>query len=76
MLLSEFRVTREQLDGLKKYKYSSSTSSLIDNNFLLPGFWNLIQKRLPRNLSPNLITLAGKLVIEVLIFWKVRICLA
>jgi phosphatidylglycerophosphate synthase len=62
MLFSEFRISPQALEGLKRHKYSTSSSSIIDNTYVLPLVWDTLEKLVPRRFSPNSLTFLGFLV--------------
>lgn len=51
-------LTKEQLQGLKKYKYSAIDTSPLSQYVMHPT-WNTIVKIIPKFIAPNLITFAG-----------------
>lgn len=61
-MFSEYRISPKQLKGLKSYKYASETNSLLDNCYVMPAFWNFLERLVPRSMSPNTVTLSGLIV--------------
>ncbi|XP_029510094.1 ethanolaminephosphotransferase 1-like [Oncorhynchus nerka] len=57
MALYEY-VTRDQLSGFDKYKYSAVDSNPL-SVYVMHPFWNSVVKVMPRWLAPNLITFTG-----------------
>ncbi|XP_029966506.1 ethanolaminephosphotransferase 1-like [Salarias fasciatus] len=57
MALYEY-VTKEQLAGFDKYKYSAVDSNPL-SVYVMHPFWNFVVKFLPTWLAPNLITFTG-----------------
>lgn len=51
-------LSKEALEHLKSYKYSSVDKSLI-SNYILRHYWNGFVKLLPMWLAPNMVTLLG-----------------
>ncbi|KAI5454806.1 hypothetical protein NCC49_003689 [Naganishia albida] len=52
------KLSNEQLQGLKLYKYSGVDKSVLSKTILTP-YWNNLVKLFPRYIAPNTITLMG-----------------
>ena len=53
-------LTKEEVDKVKKYKYTTSPATYMDGVF--DPWWNFCVRLLPASVSPNLITCSGMLV--------------
>ena len=54
------KLSKEQLEHLKNYKYVTSEWTFLDNKY--NHFWEFTVNCLPRNIAPNLITLCGAIM--------------
>ena len=55
---TEFSITKEEFEGLSKYKYSCCDDSPL-TKYILHPFWDYCTKFMPVWLAPNVITLLG-----------------
>ena len=53
-------LTKEEVDKIKKYKYSTSPATYMDGVY--DPWWNFCCTLLPASVSPNLITCSGMIV--------------
>ena len=62
-------ITPEGLDTLKQHKYKGGEYTYLDNQ--MNKFWYMCIDFMPETIAPNMITLAGLLVIisSVLLMW-------
>jgi len=65
-LFHEVFLTRGQIDTLAKWKYAVNDRGVL--SFLLDRFFNFIAGLVPRNVSPNALTLAG-LIFSLYAYW-------
>lgn len=61
-LAPSMRITKAQLKGLDQYKYSGIDKSVV-SRYALGPFWTWLVTIMPRNLAPNSVSLALRMVI-------------
>jgi len=64
------RLTREQLDNIKAYKYQTSEPTWIETAYF-NKFWDFLADNcIPRWVSPNLLTLTG-VIFPLVMLWTI-----
>ena len=61
------KLTKEEVENIKKYRYTTSAATFMDGIF--DPWWNWCVKVLPESVSPNSITCAGIVVPIISFVW-------
>ena len=64
------QLTKEEIDNIKKYRYTTSSATYMDGVF--DPWWNWCVKMLPASISPNKITCAGIIFPVIAFIWLLQ----